>query len=31
VGAAASEMGREHVGEDVEAVDGVRWKGYEPF
>ena len=31
VWAAASEVGGEHVGEDVETVDGVRWKGCEPF
>jgi len=31
VRAAASEMGREHVREDVEIVDGVRRKGCEPF
>ena len=29
--AAASEIGGEHVGESVEAVDGVGWKGCEPF
>jgi len=28
---AASKMGREHVGKDVETVDGVRRKGCEPF
>jgi len=28
---AASEMGGEHVGEDIETVDGVRRKGCEPF
>jgi len=27
----ASEMGGEHMRERVEAVDGVRWKGCEPF
>jgi len=31
VRAAANEMGGEHVGEDVETVDGVRRKGCEPF
>jgi len=29
--AAASEMGGEHVGKDVETVYGVRQKGCEPF
>jgi len=29
--AAASEMGGEHMGENVEDVDGVGWKGCEPF
>jgi len=28
---AAGEMGGEHVGEDVETIDGVRRKGCEPF
>jgi len=28
---AASEMGGEHVGKNIEAVDGVRRKGCEPF
>ena len=28
---AASKMGGEHVGKNVEAVDGVRRKGCEPF
>jgi len=28
---AASKMGGEHVGKDVEAVNGVRRKGCEPF
>jgi len=31
VWAAAGEMGGEHVGEDVEIVDGIRRKGGEPF
>jgi len=31
VRAGASEMGGEHVGEDVETADGVRRKGCEPF
>ena len=31
VRAAASEMGGEHVGEDVETIDGVRRKGCETF
>ena len=31
VRAVASEMGGEHVGENVETVDGVRRKGCEPF
>jgi len=31
VWAAAGEIGGEHVGEDVETVDGVRQKGCEPF
>jgi len=28
---AASKMGGEHVGKNVEAIDGVRRKGFEPF
>jgi len=28
---AASKIGGEHVGKDVKIVDGVRWKGCEPF
>ena len=28
---AANEMVGEHVRKDVETVDGVRWKGCEPF
>ena len=31
VWAAASEVCGEHVREDVEPIDGVRWKGCEPF
>ena len=31
VRATASKMGGEHVRKDVETVDGVRWKGCEPF
>ena len=31
VWAAASKMGGEHVRKDVETVNGVRWKGCEPF
>jgi len=27
----ASKMGGEHMGESVEVVDGVGWKGCEPF
>jgi len=29
--ASVGEMGGEHVGENVETVDGVRQKGCEPF
>ena len=28
---ATSEMGGEHMGESIEDVDGVGWKGCEPF
>jgi len=28
---AANEMGGEHVGKNIKAFDGVRWKGCEPF
>jgi len=28
---AASEMGWEHMGKSVEVVDGIGWKGCEPF
>jgi len=31
VWAAASEMGGENMGESVEVIDGVGWKGCEPF
>jgi len=28
---ATNKMGGEHMGESVEVVDGVRWKGCAPF